>query len=226
MLDGVKIRSAELDGVEVAWFSALCGDDYEFLGVPDGALRSSWEHCRQIVQNADRLGYRNILLPNSYVPGQDTLTFAGGVAPLVRQSEEEARSAARRLVSKLDDQTGRRIKHRAQDSRSAGVLRQDALREQADAEGYIEPFVWSGIGRARSGCGSAIVGDPDQVTKKIHRYIDMGMRSFILSGYPHLEECELFARYVLPQLQTCCLARERGRILDNPVTPLTTAPRR
>ena len=76
MVDGVTIRSAELDAVEVSWFSALCADDYEFLGVPDGKLRSSWEHCRDIVLTADRLGYNNILLPNGYVPGQDTLTSA------------------------------------------------------------------------------------------------------------------------------------------------------
>ena len=82
---------------------------------------------------------------------------------------------------------------------------------EADEEGYIEPHVWSGIGRARSGCGSAIVGDPDQVLAKINRYINMGMRAFIFSGYPHIEECELFARDVLPQLKTCRLAQEKRR---------------
>lgn len=115
---------------------------------------------------------------------------------------------------------------RSQDARSAGVLRQDELRRKADPQGYIEPLIWSGIGRARSGCGSAIVGDPDQVYQKLQRYIGMGMRAFILSGYPHREECELFARYVLPRLKTCCLAREQGRVVPHPITPLTTAPRR
>lgn len=384
MLDGVRARSADLDAVEVAWFSALCGDDYEFLGVPDGALRSNWEHCREIVLTADRLGYDNILLPNSYVPGQDTLVFAGGMAALterisllaavrcgeyhppmlgraiatldhmlrgrltiniissdmpgermdsdrryrrsaevieilkqgwtqdriqfrgefyefdlpaepvkpyqqnggpllyfggisepardlcakhcdvflmwpetedrlaetmrdlssraaeygrtidfglrihmiVRATEAEARDAAQRLVSKLDDTIGQQIKHRAQDSRSAGVLRQDALRQQADAEGYLEPCIWSGIGRARSGCGSAIVGDPGQVLEKMQRYIDMGMRAFILSGCPHLDECRLFAQYVLPHLKQVRLAAAQSRIVEDPVTPLTTAPRK
>ena len=47
---------------EVAWFAALCDDDYEFLGVPDPALVSSWEHCRDIVQCADRRGYDNVLV--------------------------------------------------------------------------------------------------------------------------------------------------------------------
>ena len=50
-------------------------------------------------------------------------------------------------ASSLDDARADEIKHRAQDSRSEGVLRQDALREAADEEGYIEPFLWSGIGR-------------------------------------------------------------------------------
>jgi alkanesulfonate monooxygenase len=384
MLDGVRARSADLDAVEVAWFSALCGDDYEYLGVPDGALRSSWEHCREIVLTADQLGYDNILLPNSYVPGQDTLVFAGAMGALarrisllvavrcgeyhppmlgravatldhmlegrltlniissdmpgetldsgaryrrsaevieilkqgwtqdriqfqgefyrfdlpsdpvrpyqqnggpllyfggisdpardlcakhcdvflmwpeteerlaetmrdlsaraagygreidfglrihmiVRETEAEARAAARRLMSKLDEAKGQEIKHRAQDSRSAGVLRQDALRQQADEEGYIEPFIWSGIGRARSGCGSAIVGDPGQVLEKVQRYIQMGMRAFILSGYPHLDECRLFAHHVLPHLQRCKLAEAQGRVAKDPVTPLTTAARK
>lgn len=383
MLDGVRARSAELDAVEVAWFSALCGDDYEFLGVPDDALRSSWDHCRDIVRTADRLGYDNILLPNSYVPGQDTLTFAGGMAALVerisllvavrcgeyhppmlaralasldhmlegrltiniissdmpgtklesvqryqrsrevieilkqawtrdhieykgefyefdlptdpvkpyqqnggpllyfggisppardlcaehcdvfllwpeteenvaetmrdmtrragaygrtidfgmrihmivRETEAEANDAAQRLVSRLDDDRGQEIKARSQDSKSAGVQRQNILRDAADEFGYIEPHVWSGVGRARSGCGSAIVGDPGQVLEKINRYIDMGMRSFIFSGYPHIDECERFARLVLPKLKTGKLAEHQGRLVPNPVTPLTTAPR-
>lgn len=384
MFDGIPIRSPNLPGVEVAWFSALCADDYEFLGVPDGRLRSSWAHCRDIVLAAERLGFNNILLPSGYVPGQDTLTFAGGMAALtqsisllvavrcgeyhppmlaraiasldhmlqgrltiniissdmpgevmessrryqrsreviqilkqawtqeriqfkgefyqfdltaapgkpyqqnggpllyfggisedaralcaehcdvflmwpeteqrlqetmadmsrraasfgrtidfglrihviVRQTERQARAAAQRLVSKLDEKLGLEIKNRSQDAKSLGVARQDELRAQADEEGFIEPFIWSGIGRARSGCASAIVGDPDQVLEKIERYIAMGMRAFIFSGYPHVDECELFGRYVLPRIQQCVLAREQGRLVENPVTPLTTAPRR
>lgn len=384
MTSPIRIRSNDLDAVEVAWFSALCGDDYRYLGIPDGSLRSSWSHCRDIVQTAERLHYNNVLLPSGYVPGQDTLTFAGGMAALtreisllvavrcgeyhppmlgraiasldhmlegrltiniissdlpgmtwsseeryarsseviqilkqgwtqdrirfegqyyqfdlaadpvksyqqnggpllyfggtseparqlcaehcdvflmwpetesmlaetmadlsrraaehgreidfglrihviVRETEREAREAARELVSKLDDSKGQEIKHRSQDSRSLGVHRQNVLRESADSEGYLEPLIWSGIGRARSGCGSAIVGDPGQVAEKLERYHQMGMRAFILSGYPHLDECELFARHVLPQLKTAKLADVQGRRVPNPVTPLTTAERR
>lgn len=382
--EGIRIRTIAR-AAEIAWFAALCSDDYKYLGVPDGQLRSSVDHCTEIALRADKLGYQNILLPSGWAVGpsslgiafslavqtkqinqlvalrmgelhppmlaraiatldhtahgrltlniissdmpgikesnddryarseeiiqilrqcwtQDVLEFHGkyfdiapittdpakpwqqnggpllyfgGISPLaqelcakecdvflmwpettqrmtetmrgmttlaakhgrlldyglrihviVRETEKKAREAARKLVSKLDDAKGQEIKHRAQDSRSAGVMRQNELRERADDEGYIEEHVWSGIGRARSGCGSAIVGDPDQVYEKIQQYMDLGMRSFILSGYPHLEECDLFARYVLPRLKTCRLNVVQGRLpKGTPVTPMTTARR-
>lgn len=50
----VPVTSADLGASEVSWFSALCSDDYRYLGVPDGALRSSFEHCRDIVLEAER----------------------------------------------------------------------------------------------------------------------------------------------------------------------------
>ena len=77
----VPVTSADLDAAEVSWFSALCSDDYQFLGVPDGDLRSSFEHCRDITLTAERQGFRNILAPSSYQVGQDTLSFVAGMAP-------------------------------------------------------------------------------------------------------------------------------------------------
>jgi len=379
----ISIRSADRK-VEVAWFSALCGDDYEFLGVPDGTLRSSYEHCGDIVRKADELGYQNILLPSGWIVGQDALAFAsamasqtrsinqlvalrmgevwppmlgralatvdhiakgrlcinvissdmpgtkesnevryarsseiiqilqgmwaaegpyefkgefydirlpntdaakpyqqnggpllyfGGISPaaqelcarhcdvflmwpetedrieatmrgmsekaaahgrkidfgfrshvIVRETEAEARAAADRLISKLDPDKGQEIKDRSMDSTSLGVKRQDDLRAQS-LDLYLEPHLWSGVGLARSGCGSAIVGDPDQVYAKLQRYIDLGIRAFILSGYPHLDECDLFAKHVLPRLDTVKLNEAQGRLVPNPKTPLTTAPR-
>ena len=80
----VPVKSEAVDAAEVSWFAPLCSDDYRYLGVPDGSLRSSWEHTRDILLTADRLGYRNILCPSSYQVGQDTLTFASAVAPMTR----------------------------------------------------------------------------------------------------------------------------------------------
>ncbi len=70
---------------EVSWFSALCDDDYEFLGVPDAKLKSSWEHCRDIVLQAESGGFDNILLPSGYSLGIDTTAFAAAIAPMLRR---------------------------------------------------------------------------------------------------------------------------------------------
>ncbi len=70
---------------EVSWFSALCDDDYEFLGVPDPKLKSSWEHCRDIVLAAETGGFDNILLPSGYALGIDTTAFAAAIAVLTKR---------------------------------------------------------------------------------------------------------------------------------------------
>ena len=142
---------------------------------------------------------------------QRTVQFGLRVHVIVRETEKEARSYANNLLSKLDLDLGKDIRNRAQDATSLGVARQAILREEADNQHYVEPNLWTGIGLARSGCGAAIVGDPNQVLAKINRYIDMGIRSFIFSGYPHLQECKLFAKYVLPNIKTVSLPEVFGR---------------
>src|SRR5690606_18182517 len=99
-----------------------------------------------------------------------------------------------------DPATGEAIRRRSLDHASEGVRRQAAMREAADEDGFVEEHLWTGIGRARSGCGAALVGDPDQVLAKLQAYVDLGIDAFVLSGYPHAQECDLFARYVLPRL--------------------------
>ena len=130
-----------------------------------------------------------------------TLKFGYRVHVVVRDTEDAARAAADRLVSKLDDDIGRAIREKSLDAANYGVQRQAELRAAAHADGYVEENLWTGVGRARSGCGSAIVGDPDQVLKKLRAYQAEGIEAFILSGYPHAAEADLFARHVLPQLQ-------------------------
>ena len=72
-------------GPEIAWFSALCDDDYEYLGVPDPSLRSSWAHCRDIVTTAEANGFDNVLLPSGYSLGIDGVPFAGGIAAITER---------------------------------------------------------------------------------------------------------------------------------------------
>ena len=156
-----------------------------------------------------------------------TVDFGLRVHMIVRETEQEAKAYAQRLMSKLDDEVGAEIRERALDAKSLGVAKQAEMRAISDDDGFVEDNLWTGIGRARSGCGAAIVGNPDQVLAKINRYMDMGIRSFIFSGYPHLQECELFAKYVLPQIKTISLPEVQGRIPDQPPqTPLAAGPRR
>jgi alkanesulfonate monooxygenase len=116
---------------------------------------------------------------------------------------------------------------RETEKEARNYARQSQLREEADEKYYVEPNLWTGIGLARSGCGAAIVGNPDQVVAKIEHYIEMGINSFIFSGYPHQKECELFAKLVLPRLKTVSLPEVFGRIPKNiPNSPLANGPRK
>ncbi len=145
---------------------------------------------------------------------------------IVRETEEEARAAARKLMTYVEDEKGKEIRERALDAKSYGVSRQSEVRNMSDDDGFVEANLWTGIGRARSGCGAALVGTPDQIVDKIHRYMDMGIRAFIFSGYPHADECKLFARYVLPRIKTFSMPVMQNRIpAGEPMTPLAGARR-
>ena len=150
-----------------------------------------------------------------------TVDFGLRVHIVVRETEEEARAYADSIISKLEVKKGEEIRERALDAKSYGVSRQKEMREQSTDDGYVEPHMWTGIGKGRSGCGAALVGNPDQIVEKLNRYMDMGIRSFIFSGYPHKEECEHFAKLVLPRLKTVSLLKEQGKTSsEEPLTPL------
>ena len=155
-----------------------------------------------------------------------TVDFGLRIHVIVREKASDVYAAAERLVAKLDVDHGVALRERALDAKSYGVARQSEMRAAADAEGYVEPHLWTGIGRGRSGCGAALVGDPDEVLAKINTYRAMGMRSFIFSGYPHLDACETFARYVLPEIPTVSMPEVQGRRpASAPPTPLAAGPR-
>lgn len=131
------------------------------------------------------------------------------------------RHCARHLLSRLDVNKGAEIRGQALDSGSLGTALQSANRRAADDEAYVEPHLWTGLGLAQSGCGAALVGSVDQVLSEIHDDMKMGIRAFLFSGYPHLQECETFGTKVLPQLKTVSLPHAYGRVpAQMPTTPL------
>jgi alkanesulfonate monooxygenase len=174
-----------------------------FGGLSDDAREAAAEGCDVYLMWPDTMpAVREIIADmkaRAAAKGR-TLRFGYRAHVIVRETEAEARDYATRLLSKLDAAEGEAIRAKSLDATSKGVARQAELREAAGNDGYVEDNLWTGIGRARSGCGAAIVGDPDQVLAKLNAYRAEGIDAFILSGYPHLNECDMFARYVLPNI--------------------------
>jgi alkanesulfonate monooxygenase len=121
---------------------------------------------------------------------------------LVRETEEEAWRAADRLISRIDPAVRKKFIEATMSVDSEGQRRQVALASSGSL--LVEQNLWAGVGLARSGVGVAIVGSPTQVADKLRAYESLGISTFILSGYPHLEECRRFGEMVMP------LLRQRG----------------
>jgi alkanesulfonate monooxygenase len=134
-----------------------------------------------------------------------SLLFGLRVHVIARATENEAQAAAQRLVSRLTSDVGETIKQRALDKDSVGKARQNELLARGE---WADTFLWTGIGRGRPGCGTAIVGSYDQVEAKLREYVAAGIQAFILSGYPHAPEAERFGEFLLPRFtrQTTCRA--------------------
>ena len=195
-----------------------------FGGYSPAAVELCAQHCDVYLmwpETREELAARMATINERAAAHGRTLDYGLRVHMVVRETEAEAREYAAELVSRLDDEAGREIRERALDSTSLGVAKQARNRELADMDGFIEPRLWTGVGRARSGCGAALVGSADQILSEIEAYQKMGMRSFIFSGYPHLDECDYIGKLVLPELKTCSLPHEYGRVpAATPATPL------
>lgn len=133
-----------------------------------------------------------------------TLRFGVRLHVIVRETEEEAWSVAEKLISKLDDETIQQHHNVLEKRESIGQKRMTALTNGGKArtreELEISPNLWAGIGLAREGCATALVGSPQIIVERITEYADMGVDTFVFSGYPHLEEAYKFAELVFPLL--------------------------
>ena len=133
-----------------------------------------------------------------------TIRFGIRLHVIVRETEEKAWEAAEELISKLDDETIEQHHKVLSNRESVGQQRMTALTNSGKArsrkELEISPNLWAGIGLAREGCATALVGNPQIVVERIKEYADMGIDTFVFSGYPHLEEAYRFAELVFPLL--------------------------
>ncbi|WP_455231404.1 FMNH2-dependent alkanesulfonate monooxygenase [Geopseudomonas aromaticivorans] len=119
---------------------------------------------------------------------------------IVRETNEEAWAAAEKLISHLDDETIAKAQDNYAKMDSEGQRRMAALHGGRRDQLEVSPNLWAGVGLVRGGAGTALVGDPQTVAARLQEYVDLGVDSFVLSGYPHLEESIRFAELVFPLL--------------------------
>jgi len=128
------------------------------------------------------------------------LTFGIRLHVIVRETNAEAWAAADSLISHLDDDTIAAAQKAFSTMDSVGQQRMAALHGGRRDKLEVSPNLWAGVGLARGGAGTALVGDPETVATRMKEYMDLGIDTFIFSGYPHLEEAYRFAELVLPLL--------------------------
>ncbi|WP_422918667.1 FMNH2-dependent alkanesulfonate monooxygenase [Rhizosaccharibacter radicis] len=130
-----------------------------------------------------------------------TLSFGIRLHVIVRETESEAWAEADRLIAHVDDEAIATAQRAFAGFDSEGQRRMAALHGGRRDRLVVSPNLWAGVGLVRGGAGTALVGDPDQVAARMHEYMALGIDRFIMSGYPHLEECYRFAELVFPRLR-------------------------
>jgi alkanesulfonate monooxygenase len=139
------------------------------------------------------------------------ISFGIRLHVIVRETSAEAWRAADELISHVSDDTIASAQKIFSRMDSVGQRRMAELHGGRRDKLEISPNLWAGVGLVRGGAGTALVGDPQTVAARIKEYLALGVDTFIMSGYPHLEEAYRFAELVFPLLPL-----EQGKT----VTPL------
>ncbi len=145
-----------------------------------------------------------------------TIRFGLRVHVIVRETEAAAWAAADELISRLDDASITAAQHAFAQFESEGQRRMAALHGGKRDRLEVSPNLWAGVGLVRGGAGTALVGDAETVAKRLLEYAQLGIDTFILSGYPHLEEAYRVAELLLPRLP---VVREQRPIEYNATGP-------
>ena len=129
-----------------------------------------------------------------------TVRFGIRLHVIVRETNDEAWKAADKLISHLDDDTIARAQASLARFDSVGQQRMAALHGGSRDNLEVSPNLWAGVGLVRGGAGTALVGDGPTVAARVKEYADLGIDTFIFSGYPHLEESYRVAELLFPHL--------------------------
>jgi alkanesulfonate monooxygenase len=128
------------------------------------------------------------------------IRFGGRFHVIVRETEGEAWAEAERLISRLDDGAIEKAQAGQARTDSVGQARMRALHGGDRNRLVVYPNLWAGVGLVRGGAGTALVGSAETVAALIREYRALGVETFVLSGYPHLEEAYRVAELLLPRL--------------------------
>jgi alkanesulfonate monooxygenase len=129
-----------------------------------------------------------------------TVRFGIRLHVIVRETENEAWQAANELIKYVDDDMVAQAQRTFARFDSEGQRRMAQLHCGSRDSLEISPNLWAGVGLVRGGAGTALVGDPATVAARMKEYEELGIETFILSGYPHLEEAYRVAELLFPHL--------------------------
>ncbi|QDY41539.1 FMNH2-dependent alkanesulfonate monooxygenase [Candidatus Pantoea soli] len=159
-----------------------------------------------------------------------TVRFGIRLHVIVRETNEEAWQAADRLIAYLDDATIAKAQAAFARTDSVGQQRMAALHGGRRDRLEISPNLWAGVGLVRGGAGTALVGDGPTVAARMREYQELGIETFILSGYPHLEEAYRVGELLFPHLDLAVpevpkprVVQAHGEAVANDFTPQKVA---
>ena len=158
-------------------------DVYLTWGEPPSAVREKIEGVRALAATHGR-----------------TLRFGIRLHVIVRKTSDAAWAAANELIGHLDDDTIQAAQRSFARFDSEGQRRMSSLHEGKRDRLEVSPNLWAGVGLVRGGAGTALVGEPAIVAERMLEYRELGVETFILSGYPHLEEAYRTAELLFPHL--------------------------
>lgn len=151
-----------------------------------------------------------------------TVKFGIRLHVIVRPTESKAWEAAEELIQYVDEAAIAKAHAAFAQTDSEGQKRMSQLNSGNREALEISPNLWAGIGLVRDGAGTALVGDPDTVATRLLEYYQLGIETFVLSGYPHLEEAYRVAELLFPRLplqsHQLTLPNQDSSFLDN-ITP-------
>jgi alkanesulfonate monooxygenase len=168
-------------------------DKYLTWGEPPAQVGEKIRHVTELAREAGR-----------------QLSFGIRLHVIVRETNGEAWQAADDLIRHLTDAEIARAQSTFASMDSVGQRRMVELHGGRRDRLEVSPNLWAGVGLVRGGAGTALVGDPETVAARIQEYMALGIDTFILSGYPHLEEAYRFADLVFPLLPSSAKPKDRS----------------